>query len=150
MGWGDADLTRQLYLASYLLWLFARVTERLVRFRFLVRFLRVCGVQVDSVICETVIWAVKQLDQSPHWIPDREDWKFCSQYSFVPFPIYCIFPGFQAENGVPMCNQKLIIDDREVQGLESWWLPIHEIALSRWSLRFIVTSSDPPRPHQIS
>jgi len=61
-------------LASYLLWLFARVTERLVRFRFLVRFLRVCGVQVDSVICETVIWAVKLLDQSPHWIPDREDW----------------------------------------------------------------------------
>ena len=35
------------------------------------------------------------------------------------FPIYCIFPGFQAEKGVLMCNQKLIIDDREVQGLES-------------------------------
>jgi hypothetical protein len=33
--------------------------------------------------------------------------------------LYCIFPGFQAENGVLMCNQKLIIDDREVQGLES-------------------------------
>jgi len=48
------------------------------------------------------------------------------------FPIYCIFPGFQAENGVLMCNQKLIIDDREVQGLESWWMPVHEIALSRW------------------